>query len=70
MVDKSSLSLDGIARSFAKTIDSFGPSLGNDAADSEEKEEDNAVEEKILALTDVQHRMAATMIDSLIHQSE
>ena len=57
------MSLDGIARSFAKTIDSFGPSIGNDAADSEEKEEDNAVEENILTLTDEQQRMAGRYYD-------
>jgi len=68
VVGKSSLSLDGIARSFAKTIRARAWEWrSNNNSDSEGKEEEEeAVEEKTLALTDEQQQMAATMI----HQSE
>jgi len=68
VVGKSSLSLDGIARSFAKTIRARAWEWrSNNKADSEEKEEEEETEEeKILELTDDQQQLAATMI----HQSE
>jgi hypothetical protein len=70
VVGKSSLSLDGIARSFAKTIRvKSWEWRSNNIANSEEKDGDDdvvVVEEKILSLSDEQQQMAATMI----HQSE
>lgn len=64
VVGKSSLSLDGIARSFAKTIRAKSWEWRSNN-NSEEKEED-LVEQHMLPLTDEQQQMAATMI----HQSE
>ena len=69
VVGKSSLSLDGIARSFAKTIRVKSwewRSNNNDSINSEEKDDEDVVEEKVLSLSDEQQQMAATMI----HQSE
>ena len=72
VVGKSSLSLDGIARSFAKTIRArsyeWRSSSNNiKSAAAEEKDEvENVIEEKVCLLTDEQQQMAATMI----HQSE
>ena len=69
VVGKSSLSLDGIARSFAKTIRVKSwewRSNNNDNTNSEEKDDEDVVEEKVLSLSDEQQQMAATMI----HQSE
>lgn len=65
VVGKSSLSLDGIARSFAKTIRAKSWEWRSNNNNAEEKEED-IVDQRILALTDDQQQMAATMI----HQSE
>eukprot|EP00531_Pseudo-nitzschia_arenysensis_P017578 CAMPEP_0116129902 /NCGR_PEP_ID=MMETSP0329-20121206/8172_1 /TAXON_ID=697910 /ORGANISM="Pseudo-nitzschia arenysensis, Strain B593" /LENGTH=1359 /DNA_ID=CAMNT_0003624201 /DNA_START=224 /DNA_END=4303 /DNA_ORIENTATION=+ len=64
VVGKSSLSLDGIARSFAKTIRAKSWEWRSNNSNSEEKEED--IVKHTLALTDEQQQMAATMI----HQSE
>ncbi len=64
VVGKSSLSLDGIARSFAKTIRAKSWEWRSNNNNSEEKEED--IVQHTLALTDEQQQMAATMI----HQSE
>ena len=70
VVGKSSLSLDGIARSFAKTVRAKSWEWRSDTStkteEKEGEEEEDAVEEKNLALTDEQQQMAATMI----HQSE
>jgi dynactin 1 len=66
VVGKSSLSLDGIARSFAKTIRAKSWEWRSNKSNSEEKEEENIIEQITLALTDEQQQMAATMI----HQSE
>jgi dynactin 1 len=65
VVGKSSLSLDGIARSFAKTIRAKSWEWRSNNSNSEEKEE-YSVRSNTLALTDEQQQMAATMI----HQSE
>eukprot|EP00533_Pseudo-nitzschia_delicatissima_P009329 CAMPEP_0116082544 /NCGR_PEP_ID=MMETSP0327-20121206/2787_1 /TAXON_ID=44447 /ORGANISM="Pseudo-nitzschia delicatissima, Strain B596" /LENGTH=1348 /DNA_ID=CAMNT_0003573353 /DNA_START=3974 /DNA_END=8020 /DNA_ORIENTATION=- len=65
VVGKSSLSLDGIARSFAKTIRAKSWEWRSNNSNAEEKEED-IVAQHTLALTDEQQQMAATMI----HQSE
>lgn len=66
VVGKSSLSLDGIARSFAKTIRAKSWEWRSNNSNSEEKEEEDIAEQITLALTDEQQQMAATMI----HQSE
>jgi len=81
VVGKSSLSLDGIARSFAKIIrarawewrssNNTNKTNSNTKSDeakeaTEEEDVDVVVEEKILFLSDDQQQMAATMV----HQSE
>lgn len=63
VVGKASLSLDGIARSFSKTIRARAWEWRS--AKGDEGESDNYISEPIL-LTDEQRQMAATMI----HQSE
>jgi dynactin 1 len=63
VVGKASLSLDGISRSFAKTVRARAWEWRS------ENEEDDVEEEKVsepIMLSDEQHQMAATMI----HQSE
>eukprot|EP00535_Pseudo-nitzschia_heimii_P004754 CAMPEP_0197182238 /NCGR_PEP_ID=MMETSP1423-20130617/6262_1 /TAXON_ID=476441 /ORGANISM="Pseudo-nitzschia heimii, Strain UNC1101" /LENGTH=1365 /DNA_ID=CAMNT_0042632627 /DNA_START=185 /DNA_END=4282 /DNA_ORIENTATION=- len=66
VVGKSSLSLDGIARSFAKTIRAKSWEWRSNSSNNEEKEEKDDLEENTLDLTDEQQEIAATMI----HQSE
>jgi len=65
VVGKSSLSLDGIARSFGKTIRAKSWEWRSNS-NNEEKDDFDDIESNILALTDEQQQMAATMI----HQSE